>query len=58
MLNGPLSGLYVWRSSFNGVPQLFVELDEPRLDLRHEVREAVTGCHVGFIIFKRFTDRG
>ncbi len=57
MLNGPLAGLHFWRSSFNGIPQLFVELDEPRLDLRHEVREAVTGCHVGFMMAKRFTDR-
>lgn len=57
MLSGPLAGLHFWRSSFDHVPQLFVELDEPRLDLRHEVREAVTGCHVGFMMSKRFTDR-
>ncbi len=57
LLNGLLAGLHFWRSSFNGIPQLFVELDEPRLDLRHEVREAVTGCHVGFMMSKRFTDR-
>jgi DNA-binding transcriptional MerR regulator len=57
MLTGPLAGLHFWRSSFNDVPQLFVELDEPRLDLRHQVREAVTGCHVGFMMSKRFTDR-
>ncbi len=56
MLRGPLGGLHFWRSSFNDVPQLFVELDEPRLDLRHEVRGAVTGCHVGFMMSKRFTD--
>lgn len=28
-----------------------------RLDLRHHLREAVTGCHVGFMMSKRFTDR-
>jgi DNA-binding transcriptional MerR regulator len=56
MLTGPLAGLHFWRSSFNDIPQLFVELDEPRLDLRHQVREAVTGCHVGFMMSKRFTD--
>lgn len=57
MLSGPLSDLHFWRSSFNEIPQLFVELDEPRLDLRHQVHEAVTGCHVGFMMSKRFTDR-
>ena len=57
VLTGPLAGLHFWRSSFNDIPQLFVELDEPRLDLRHHVREAVTGCHVGFMMSKRFTDR-
>ena len=57
MLTGPLAGLHFWRSSFNDIPQLFVELDEPRLDLRHQVREAVTGCHVGFMMSKRFTER-
>ena len=57
MLNGPLAGLRFWRSSFNAIPQLFVELDEPRLDLRHEVREAVSGCHVGFMMSKRLSDR-
>ena len=56
MLTGPLAGLHFWHSSFNDIPQLFVELDEPRLDLRHHVREAVTGCHVGFMMSKRFTD--
>ncbi len=57
MLTGPLANLHFWRSSFNDIPQLFVELDEPRLDLRHQVREVVTGCHVGFMMSKRFTDR-
>ena len=51
-LAGPLAGLRHWRSAFNGIPQLFVELDEPRLDLRNTVREMVIGCHVGFVMFK------
>lgn len=52
VLRGPLSGLRCWRSSFNDVPQLFVELDEPRLDLHDSLREAVAGCHVGFVMSK------
>ena len=52
VLAGPLAGLGHWRSSFNGIPQLFVELDEPRLDLRNAVREMVSGCHVGFMMSK------
>lgn len=53
VLRGPLSGLRFWRSSFNDVPQLFVELDEPRLDLRRTVQKAVAGCHVGFMMSKK-----
>ena len=52
VLAGPLAGLRHWRSSFNAIPQLFVELDEPRLDLRNAVQEMVSGCHVGFVMFK------
>ncbi|MGI8983953.1 MAG: GNAT family N-acetyltransferase [Acidimicrobiales bacterium] len=50
LLSGPLSGLRHWRSSFSGVPQLFVELDEPRLNLLATVRGQVIGCHVGFMM--------
>lgn len=53
LLAGPLNGLRHWRSSFNGVPQLFVELDEPRLDLLATLRDELEGCHVGFIMNKR-----
>lgn len=55
LLTGPLQGLRHWRSSFNGIPQLFVELDEPRLDLRNAVQEMISGCHVGFVMFKDLT---
>jgi len=53
VLTGPLSGLRHWRSSFNDIPQLFVELDEPRLDLLNAVRDMVSGCHVGFMMSKK-----
>lgn len=55
LLAGPLSGLHHWESSFDGVPQLFVELDEPRLDLLADLREGALGCHVGFMMSKRLT---
>lgn len=53
VLAGPLAGLRHWRSSIADVPQLFVELDEPRLDLVDEVRDLVSGCHLGFMMTKR-----
>ncbi|HVM15464.1 MAG TPA: GNAT family N-acetyltransferase [Egibacteraceae bacterium] len=53
VLAGPLAGFRHWRSSFADVPQLFVELDEPRLDLVDEVRDLVSGCHVGFMMTKQ-----
>jgi len=52
LLSGPLKGLEYSESSFNDVPQLFVKLDEPRLDLRDVVRNALAGCHVGFCLTK------
>lgn len=58
VLEEPLAGLRHWRSSFNGVPQLYVELDEPRLDLRHRVGDMVSGCHVGFMMAKTLAQPG
>ena len=52
LLAGPLTGLGHWRSFFNDIPQLSVELDEPRLDLLGTVGGLVTGCHVGFMMSK------
>lgn len=52
VVDGPLAGLRHWRSSFNDVPQLFAELDEPRLDLRNTVRDLASGAHVGFMMSK------
>ncbi len=52
-LRGPLAGLHHWRSSFNDVPQLFVELDKPRLDLLSTLQGMVRGCHVGFMMSKK-----
>ncbi len=53
LLTGPLRGLHYWHSSFNDVPQLFVELDEPRLNLLATLRDLVKGCHVGFMMSKK-----
>lgn len=53
VLDGALAGFRFWRSSFNDVPQLFVELDQPRLGLLHSVRDAVVGCHVGLMMSKK-----
>ena len=53
MLTGPLAEARHWRSSFNHIPQLFVELDEPRLDLCNTVRDRVRGCHVGLMMSKK-----
>lgn len=52
VLGGPLAGMSHRRSAFSDIPQLLVELDEPRLGLRHRVRAMVTGCHVGFMMTK------
>lgn len=55
LLDGPLRGLDYSESAFNGVPQLIVKLDEPRMDLRDATRNSVAGCHVGFCLTKDFS---
>ena len=52
VLSGPLAGLPHWRSTFDAVPQLFVEILEPSLDLLDDVRHRVSGCHAGFMFQK------
>ena len=52
VLRGPLAGLRYRRSSFVGTPQLFVDLDEPRPDVRDLVDAMTTGCDVGFMMTK------
>jgi hypothetical protein len=40
------------RSSFGGVPQLFVDLDEPSPVVRAQVQDLVSGAHVGYCMTK------
>lgn len=53
VLAEPLAGMRHRRSSFKDVPQLFAELDQPRLNLRQRVQDMVNGCHVGFMMSKK-----
>ena len=48
LLGGPLQGMESSRSSFGGVPQLFVNLDEPSPNVRAEVVDLVQGAQVGY----------
>jgi hypothetical protein len=40
------------RDSFAGVPQLFVDLDEPSPVVRAQVQDLVCGAHVGYCMTK------
>lgn len=53
LAKGLLSGLELKRSTYDGVPQLFVQLDESDMDLRDNVRAQVAGCHVGYCLTKQ-----
>lgn len=55
VLCGPLAGVRHWRSAFQDIPQLYVELDESRLDLRQSLGDTLRGCHVGFMMSKNLT---
>src|SRR5215472_754655 len=48
LLNGPARGMQSRRSSFNGVPQLFIDLDEPNPAIQAQVRDLAAGAHVGY----------
>ncbi|MGH3224677.1 MAG: GNAT family N-acetyltransferase [Streptosporangiaceae bacterium] len=49
---GPVQGMAWHRDSFGGVPQLFVELDEPSPVVRAQVQDLVSGAHVGYCMTK------
>jgi hypothetical protein len=49
---GPLQEIIWRRESFGGVPQLFVELDEPSPVVRAQVQDLVSGAHVGYCMTK------
>jgi DNA-binding transcriptional MerR regulator/GNAT superfamily N-acetyltransferase len=49
---GPLKEMTRHRESFGGVPQLFVDLDEPSPVVRAQVQDLVSGAHVGYCMTK------
>ena len=52
---GPVREMTWHRDSFGGVPQLFVELDEPSPVVRTQVQDVVSGAHVGYCMTKALT---
>ena len=57
LLAGPLNGMEHSRSTFSGVPQLFVILDEPSPAIRAQVADVVSGAHVGYCMTRVLTNR-
>jgi len=49
---GPLKEMTRHRESFGGVPQLFVDLDEPSPVVRAQVQDLVSGAHAGYCMTK------
>jgi DNA-binding transcriptional MerR regulator len=49
---GPVKEMTWHRDSFDGVPQLFVDLDEPSPVVRAQVQDLVSGAHVGYCMTK------
>jgi GNAT superfamily N-acetyltransferase len=49
---GPVKEMAWHRDSFGGVPQLFVDLDEPSPVVRDQVQDLVCGAHVGYCMTK------
>jgi len=55
---GPLKDMTWHRDSFGGVPQLFVDLDEPSPVVRAQVQDLVCGAHVGYCMTKAISAWG
>jgi DNA-binding transcriptional MerR regulator len=49
---GPVKEMTWHRDSFDGIPQLFVDLDEPSPVVRDQVQDLVSGAHVGYCMTK------
>jgi DNA-binding transcriptional MerR regulator len=49
---GPVKEMTWHRDSFDGVPQLFVDLDEPSPVVLAQVQDVVRGVHVGYCMTK------
>jgi DNA-binding transcriptional MerR regulator len=49
---GPVKEMTWHRDSFDGVPQLFVNLDEPSPVVRDQVQDLVSGAHIGYCMTK------
>ncbi len=45
---GPVKEMAWHRDSFDGVPQLFVDLDQPSPVVRDQIQDLVAGAHVGY----------
>jgi len=54
---GPVKGMTWRRDSFRGVPQLFVDLDEPSPVVRAQVQDLVSGAHVGYCMTKAISEK-
>jgi len=52
LIAGPVKEMTWHRDSFGGVPQLFVDLDEPSPLVRDQVQDLVRGAHVGYCMTK------
>jgi DNA-binding transcriptional MerR regulator len=49
---GPAKEMTWHRETFGGLPQLFVDLDEPSPAVRAQVQDLVSGAHVGYCMTK------
>ena len=53
-LAGPLAGYECLRRSYNGVPQLFVQVEKVDMDLRRRVEQELPSVSAGWVMSKDF----
>jgi hypothetical protein len=58
VLSGPLAGYACLRSAYNGIPQLFVQVETVDMDLLRRVEGDVPGVSAGWVMNKDFYSSG
>ena len=58
VLGGPAEGMEYRQAKFQGIPQLFIDLDEPDPLIRGQIRDLASGANVGYCMTRLLRSLG